>query len=369
MESLLVQHSILIRRLRREHTTVIVPEILSFFDNIISYIKDISYTNAKTDLFNLLTLICDDLASIHVLQCFNHPAIINHPIFIHIGRILEMLLVKSNHLHSIPMKNYEEDCFYSISYFITQLCLYKNETIKSFYGSISDEVAPVTDKINIRDLTINESSRKSNPIADKPNKKVIGLPPSAPQARPLEENEMDITKVPHLKMFINPVISTSVPKTIRSKPEASFIQSRVFPPKTYQEVILTKSFLNKLVRSIDDLSQNEYSPYHVKYKVIDRLVRLCSKLNIANPLLASMLKCLRSKIYREVFTTIEPEQFRLNPKQLFFIYECTQFIIQHEFEQQERIPQLLCQTMIDVTSSIVDNILPNTGNFFLELEF
>ncbi|CAF1367909.1 unnamed protein product [Rotaria sordida] len=360
MDSLLLKHLSLIRRLRREHSTVTVAEIKLFFDNIVSYIKNLIYKNEKNDCLDLLTIICDDLASVHTLRLFGNSFLINHPIFIYIRRTLEMFLVKSNHLQSIPMTKCEENCFYTISYLISQLCLYRNETIESFYGSISNETFPITDKINIRDETINENSRKSNLIANKPNLKVTCLSPNVSKSRPIEEIEFDITKVPQKRKFPVQMISSPI-KTIVEPATLSLLSSDL-PLKKYQEIFLTKIFLTKLIRAIDDLSQNEYSPYHVKYKVIDRLVRLCSKLNIIDTLIDPIVKCLCSKFYQQIFTTIESEQFRLNPKQLFFIYQCSHFIIQHEFPQQEQIINLLCPTMIHVTKSIIENILPMDGD-------
>jgi hypothetical protein len=361
MDSLLIQHSNLIRRLRRKNSGVKVQELKQFFDNLILFIRNLTYTHKKTDGLDILTIICDDLASINTLQLFDHPVLINHPIFIYIGRTLEMLLTKSNHSKSIPMKTHEENCFYSISYFITQLCYYRNETIELFYGSISNEVFPVTGKINIRDETINENSRKSNPIAGKPNLKISSLPPSAPKSRPIEQRQLDITEVIHRKKFSEQILSPS-DETIT---EISIPLPTDLPSKKYQDIFLTKSFLDKLIRAIEDLSQNDYSPYHIKYKVIDRLVRLCSKLNIIDQLLDPIIKCLRSKFYLQVCTTIQLEQLFFNPKQLFFIYQCPQFIIQHKFQRQEQIPNLLCQTMIEVTKPIADVILSTNGNLFL----
>ena len=362
MDSLLIQHSSLIRRLHRKNSTVTVTEIKQFLDNVVSYIKNLTYRNQKNDGFDILTIICDDLASVHTLQLFDHPALINHPIFIYMGHTLEMLLTKSNHLKSVPMKKNEEDCFYSISYLITQLCLYKNETIESFYGSISKEIFSVTDKINIRDETINETSRRSNPIAEKLNLKVARLAPSAPKSRPIEQGQHDITRIIRRKKFHIQMISSSietidVPPIILPLPPSTNLSS-----KKYQEIFLTESFLNKLARAVDDLSQNEYSPYHVKYKVIDRLVRLCSKLNIVDRLIDSIVKCLHSKFYQQTFATIESEQLRLNPKQLFFIYRCSQFIIQYDFVQQEQILISLSRTMINVTNIIIEKILLMNGN-------
>jgi hypothetical protein len=243
------------------------------------------------------------------------------------------------------MNKHEENCFYSISYLITQLCWYRNGPIESFYGSISNEIFPITWKINIRDETIGPDSRKSNPIAKKPNLKVSSLAPTAPKSRPTEQRELDITKIIQLKKFPEQILPSKNPKIIIFPPLPTDC-----PSKKYQDVFLTKSFLDKLTRAIEDLSQHDYSPYHIKYKVIDRLVRLCSKLNIIDILLDPIIKCLRSKFYRQAFTTINLEQFCLNPKQLFFIYQCPRFIIQHECQ----ISNVLCQAMIEVTKPIIE---------------
>ncbi|CAF4545793.1 unnamed protein product [Rotaria sp. Silwood2] len=334
MDLSLKEYQSLIRPLR---PTASVSELNLFFNNTISYLKNLVYSNEKHDGLDIITNICDDLACVRVTQLFDHPVIRNHPIFMYIGRTLEILLMKSNHLRSMPMKKCEENCFYTI-----------------FYGSFSNEIFPVTDKINIRDESINENNRKSNQISDKPNLKITCIPPSAPEARPTDKTLFDITDTPKKRIFSNTIISPS----IETK---EIIESKLLsnlPSKRYQDVFFTTSFLNKFIRSIDDLSQNEYSSYHVKYKVIDRLVRLCSKLNIVNEIFDSIISCLCSKFYQQIFLTIEPEQIRFSSKQLFFIYQCTQFIIQNQFQQQERIPNLLCQTMINTTKTIIEHIFP-----------
>ncbi|CAF1283814.1 unnamed protein product [Rotaria sp. Silwood1] len=367
MDSLLIQHSSLIRRLRRKMSPVTVAEIKLFFDNVVSYIKDITYTNETDHGLNILTIICDDLASINTLRLFDHPVLINHSIFIYIGRTLETLLIKSNYVKSIPMRKCEEDCFYSISYLIAQLCLFRNEPITCFYGSISDEITSVTDKINIRDKTIDENSRRSKPIADKPNLKVTCLPSSVPKSRSIEKIQFDMALISHRKklpiQFIEPTIEREIEPTVERVIKSDIsILLQILPSKKYQDVFLNELFLNKLIRAIDNVSQNEYSLYHIKYKIIDRLIRVCSKLNIVDRLFNPIVACLRSKFYREIFTTIESEQFRLSPKQLFFIYRCSQFIIQHDFQEKEQIPHLLCETMIDATKSIIKTILPISDN-------
>ena len=360
MELILTEHADVLRRLRQQHLQVRVEELKQFFDHLVDAIKNFTYTNRKTDVIDLLTIIADDLAALNTLKLFDHLVLIHHPIFVYIGRTLEMLLTKSTYSQNIPMNMHEENCFYSLSYLISQLCCYRNEPIESIYGSISEEIPLVTGKINIRDETIGESSRKSNPIAGKPNIKMVALPPSAPKSRPIEEKESDITKIAQLRKFpaqlVPPSKQTAI-TTVTYPPLPTDL-----PPGKYQNIFLTKSFLEKLNHAISELSKYDYPPFHTKYKVIDRLVHVCLQLNLVEPLLDSIVKCLRSKFYRQAFTTIESEQWSLTPKQLFFISRCPRVLIEHEFQRQEQIPQSLCQTMIDTTQTILNIIIPHDNN-------
>jgi hypothetical protein len=361
MDVLLQQHSLLIRRLRRKDSGVTVEDIEQFLDRLFLFLKTISYRPNKTDGLDILTIVCDDLASIKTIQLFNHPILINHPVFVHIGQTLEMLLTKSNHSQSISMKKHEEDAFYSISYLVTQLCLHRNQYIELFYGQISDKIFPVTDKPNIRDNTIDNSPRKAKDLTEKPNLKIVRLHPSAPKSRPIEQSKVRLETIPRLKKYPNrSMVFVKESKTTESTFRAQS-SSRDLPVKTYQDVFLTSTFFDKLRRGIDDLSQNEYPPYHIKYKVIDRLVRLCSKMNVVDLLCDSIVKCLCSNLYYQVYAMIEPEQVRLTPKQLFFIYRCPQFIIRHEFRQPERISKLLCPVMVSKTKLIIDQVLLDNG--------
>lgn len=359
MDLIFKEHVDLLRRLRRRDVAVRVEELKQFFDHLVDAIKTLTYTNQRTDIFDLLTIITDDLAAFNTLTLFDHLVLIHHPIFIYIGRTLEMLLTKSTHSQNIPMTKHEEKCFDSLSYLISLLCCYRNQPIESFYGSISKEIFSVTGKINIRDESIGESSRKSNPIAAKPNVKMIGLPPSAPISRPIQEKEFDITKIIRLRKFPTQLIPKS--KQATTNITYSPIQTDL-PSARYQDIFLTKSFLDKLSHTISELAQHDYPPFHMKYKVIGRLILVCSQVNLVDSLLDSIIKCLRSKFYRQAFTTIESEQWYLNPKQLFFIYRCSRILIEHEFQQQEQIPTSLCQTMIDTTQSIINIIIPREGN-------
>ena len=358
MDSIRIEHVHLLRRLRQYTLVVRVEELKQFFDHLVDSIKNLTYSNKSIDVFDLLNIIAEDLAAFNTLRFFHHLVLIHHPIFIYIGRTLEMLLTKSTHSQSIPMAKHEENCFYSLSYLVSQLCCHQNESIKELYDSFSKKTHSVTGKINIRDETIDESSRKSKPLTDKPNVKIAALPPSAPKSRPIEQEELAITQITRLRKFpTQPPVSVSKQKIITYPPVPTDLPSR-----KYQDVFFTKSFLAKLNRAIKELSKHDYSPFHTKYKVIDRLLSVCLKLHHVDPLLDSIIKCLCSKFYRQAFTTIDSEQWCLNPKQLFFIYRCPRVLIEHEFQRQDHITNSLCQTMIDVTQSIVQILVSPKGN-------
>lgn len=352
MDLLKSDYTNLIKRLRRSLPSVNIKELTEYFDKLVQFIKDATYSNQNTDVFELLDFICTDLSSIYILRLLNHPDIINHSIFVCLRRTFEMLLIKSNHLNRIPMNKYEEDCFNSISYFITQSCLEQNRSIESFYSFISEEILPVADKINLRDPTINESSRKSNPLTDKLNTKVCALPSMAPVARPIETRPLDITKISRLRKFPEQLTKSLINATVELP-----VYSPVpidFSSKTYQDIFLTDSFLQKLARTIEDLSQTDYPPFHIKYKVVNRFVRLCTQLHVTDVILAPIMKCLRSKYYGQLLLITREENFPIDPQRLFFVYTCLQFFTRNQFERHEQIAKLLTPTMIEITKPVID---------------
>jgi hypothetical protein len=255
------------------------------------------------------------------------------------------------------MKKHEEDAFYSISYLIAQLCLHRNETVESFSGKFSDQVLPVTEKPNLRDNAINSSTREARESTDKPNLKIARLHPSAPSSRPTDRIKENMNMIIRRRKFPQPLLAAGEELKAVQSSSAMQTSSINLPIKTYQSIFLAKSFLAKLQRGIDDLSENEYHPYHVKYKVIYRLVRLCSKMNAADSLSDSIVKCSCSKIYQYIFGTIKSEQFQFAPRQLFFIYRCPQFIIQLEHSQREGLLASLCPVMIESTVFIIRPVL------------
>lgn len=364
MYTLLEEHAVLIRRLRRSHSNVTVEEIEQFLNQLLLLLKRISYKPEKTDGLNLLTTICDDLSSMKTLELFNHPVLINHPIFVYVRQTFQLLLTKSNHARSIPMQKHEEAAFYSISYLITQLCLHRNEYIDCFYGRIAGETTPVTEKPNPREKEMKRANWKPDEVTEKPNVKIACLHPSAPKARPIDKSKLDIEKVSRRKQYPDRQTQVSLPSTM---PKCSYITrsaARDLPIKAYRDLFLNDMFFGKLQRALGELSQHEYSPYDVKYKVTDRLVYLCSKIDATALLCEPIVKCLCSNLYYQTLLTIKEEQPRLTPKQLFFLCRCPKVIIQHNHPDQEKALRILCPVMIERTEAIIDFALSKSGKSF-----
>ncbi|CAF3767804.1 unnamed protein product [Rotaria sordida] len=134
-----------------------------------------------------------------------------------------------------------------------------------------------------------------------------------------------------------------------------------YDPVSYQKIFFTKSFFQKFIKIIThDLIINDYQPFHVKYKVTHSLLRLCIELNeIDHSLLIDpIIQCLNSNFYFNTFKTIDLRQAIFNPKQLFFICECPEFIIQRCLKQQDQLSNLLCLPMLEYSRDILRQHLP-----------
>ncbi|CAF2638592.1 unnamed protein product [Rotaria sp. Silwood2] len=134
-----------------------------------------------------------------------------------------------------------------------------------------------------------------------------------------------------------------------------------FYSMSYQKIFLTKSFFEKFIKIItDDLIINDYQPFHVKYKVIHRLLHLCIELNGIdhNLLIDPIIQCLNSNFYFDAFKTIDLRQSTFNPKQLFFICECEEFIIQRCLKRQDEISNILCPPMLEYSRDILKQHMP-----------
>ncbi|CAF1372856.1 unnamed protein product [Rotaria sordida] len=118
---------------------------------------------------------------------------------------------------------------------------------------------------------------------------------------------------------------------------------------SYQKIFLMETLFKKLSLIINnDLSVNDYHSYHVKYKALGRLIRLCTKLNDINChiLIDPVLNCLRSNFYLDSYQTLDLCPTILTPKQLFFIHDCPEFIRLRGQKRQDEISNLLCKLFI-----------------------
>jgi hypothetical protein len=130
---------------------------------------------------------------------------------------------------------------------------------------------------------------------------------------------------------------------------------------SYEKIFFTKLFIQKFVRIItDDIVINDYEPFHIKYKIIDCLIRLFMKLNDINHnlILDSIIKCLKSALYRSVYMSIDLRQLTLSPKQSFFLYQCPKFIRLCSYERQKAVSELLCEPILEYRVDIFEKHLP-----------
>jgi len=130
---------------------------------------------------------------------------------------------------------------------------------------------------------------------------------------------------------------------------------------SYEKIFFTKLFIKKFVRILeDDIAVNDYELYHIKYKVIDRLLRVFMKLSDIDHtlILDPVITCVQSKIYIEIYKTIDLRLPLLSPKQILFIYQCPKFIRLCSYKQQEEISQKLSRSMIQFSSDIFQKQLP-----------
>ncbi|CAF5001213.1 unnamed protein product [Rotaria sp. Silwood1] len=113
-------------------------------------------------------------------------------------------------------------------------------------------------------------------------------------------------------------------------------------------------------RRCHDLAINDYEPYHVKYKVIGRLLDLCTEVNNINHsvLLDPVVQCLCSNYYLNAYEMIDLRQPIVNPKQWFFIHQCPQFIRLHSYQRQDEISDSLCDLMLEYSNKIFEQHLP-----------
>jgi len=135
----------------------------------------------------------------------------------------------------------------------------------------------------------------------------------------------------------------------------------IFHLFSYEKIFFTELFIKKFVRILEnDIAINDYKPWDIKYKVIDRLLRLFIKLNDIDhkSILDSVVKCIESDIYINLYKTIDLRQPILSPKQSFFIYQCPKFICLHSYKRQDEISYSLFKSIIKYSPDIFEKHLP-----------
>jgi hypothetical protein len=134
---------------------------------------------------------------------------------------------------------------------------------------------------------------------------------------------------------------------------------------SYEKIFFNDLFIKKFIRILkNDIVINEYESYDIKYKVLNRLLHLFSKLNYTDHelILDSVLQCIESEIYINLYKTIQFSQPILTPKQLFFMYQCPKFICQCRHKQQDEIIRMLCKSIVGYGSVIFEKHLPIVFN-------
>ncbi|CAF4929643.1 unnamed protein product [Rotaria sp. Silwood1] len=118
---------------------------------------------------------------------------------------------------------------------------------------------------------------------------------------------------------------------------------------SYEKIFFTRTSIKKFAKILEnDISINNYHSYHFKYKIIDRLLRVFIKLNDINTtsILDSVMKCLESKIYTNLYKIVDLRQSVLSPQQLFFMYTCPKFIRLCSYKRQDDISSSLSKLII-----------------------
>ena len=135
---------------------------------------------------------------------------------------------------------------------------------------------------------------------------------------------------------------------------------------------LTQSTIDALIHDIETLVTGEKDSRHrMKFKDISRRVRVCTieDTEHVGSLLNTILKCLDSKFYLEVFENIELSQSRpafgavstnktLADKHLFYMRECPEFLFRHDYKNYNDIANTLGKKMLEHTTTIFEKHLP-----------
>ncbi|CAF3091672.1 unnamed protein product [Rotaria sp. Silwood2] len=133
-----------------------------------------------------------------------------------------------------------------------------------------------------------------------------------------------------------------------------------------KHVFVRGPFLEKLIRDIDHLSKHGYQPNEQRYKDAAQQIRVCTteETNEVESLLDPIIACLSSKFYRNVYEKIIINQFKISKsnlaaKHLFFMRDCPEFLIRHDYKRQDEVATLLCTDMLKHAEFIFEQNLPN----------
>ncbi|CAF0840187.1 unnamed protein product [Adineta ricciae] len=146
--------------------------------------------------------------------------------------------------------------------------------------------------------------------------------------------------------------------------------SQPVDPMSYDKIFFTSKFMAKYIRMVEnDISNKEYSAYHIKYKITDRLLRLWIKLRSPNyrAALDAVIKCLMSEHYLKVYKAIDLRNPTLTPKQSLLLYQCPKFIRLMSDTRQGEISHKLCEKLIKDTYEILHKHLNTILEGELEL--
>ncbi|CAF2780056.1 unnamed protein product [Rotaria sp. Silwood2] len=133
-----------------------------------------------------------------------------------------------------------------------------------------------------------------------------------------------------------------------------------------KHVFVRGPFLEKLIRDIDHLSKHGYQPNEQRYKDAAQQIRVCTteETNEVESLLDPIIACLSSKFYRNVYEKVIINQFKISKsnlaaKHLFFMRDCPEFLIRHDYKRQDEVATLLCTDMLKHAEFIFEQNLPN----------
>ena len=134
---------------------------------------------------------------------------------------------------------------------------------------------------------------------------------------------------------------------------------------------ITESFLQKLIQDIEYFSTHDEKADKSKYKDVSRRIRVCTKqeTNEVESLLDPIIACLNSNYYIKTYEKIELSNAKvisgttdnkrnLAAKHLFFMRDCPEFLVRHDYKRQNEIRPPLCRKMLENAGTIFKEYLP-----------